>query len=77
MMTPEKLRELLEANIPDADVVVTDLTGTLDHYGVDVVSPVFAGKSLIEQHKIVHAAVGKHLTTTIHALQIKTSTPTA
>jgi stress-induced morphogen len=36
---------------------------------------VFAGKSLIEQHKVVHAAVGAHLTTTIHALKIKTSVP--
>lgn len=73
-MTPEMLKELLEREIPDSTANVTDLTGTFDHYGVDVVSPVFEGKSLIEQHKIVHAAVGQHLTTTIHALQIKTRT---
>lgn len=75
MLTPEALKTLLEDRIPDSQAVVTDLTGTMDHYGVDVISPVFAGKSLIEQHKIVHQAVGEYLTREIHALQIKTSTP--
>lgn len=75
MLTPEALKTLLEEKIPDSRAVVTDLTGTMDHFGVDVVSPVFAGKSLIEQHKIVHQAVGEYLTREIHALQIKTSTP--
>lgn len=76
-MTIERLKSLLEENIPDSTARVQDLTGTMDHFAVDVVSPVFAGKSLIEQHKIVHAAVGDHLTREIHALQIKTSTPTS
>ena len=67
MMTAEHLRSLLEESIPDSKARVTDLTGTMDHYAVDVVSPVFAGKSLIEQHKIVHAAVGEYLTNEIHA----------
>ena len=75
LMTPQMLKELLETRIPQAKALVTDLTGTFDHYGVDVTSPIFEGKSLIEQHKIVHSAVGEHLTTTIHALQIKTRTP--
>ena len=75
MITPEILKDLLETRIPDSVAVVTDLTGTLDHYGVDVTSPVFEGKSLLDQHRMVHEAVGEHLTTTIHALQIKTRTP--
>ena len=40
-----------------------------------IVSNLFEGKSLIEQHKLVHAACGEHLTQAIHALKIKTSTP--
>ena len=74
-MTTQELKKLLETSIPDASVQVMDMTGTSDHFEVDVVSPVFAGKTMIEQHKMVHAAVGAHLTTTIHALKIKTSTP--
>ena len=74
-MTVDALKELLESKIPESQVQVTDLTGTSDHFGVNIVSPAFEGKTLIEQHKMVHAACGIHLTTTIHALQIKTSTP--
>jgi stress-induced morphogen len=75
MMTCDQLKTLIETNLPDSKCRVFDLTGTSDHFEVQVVSPAFAGKSLIEQHKLVHKAVGAHLTTTIHALQIKTSTP--
>lgn len=73
MMTTDQLRHMIEQAIPDSTVKVTDLTGTSDHFGVDVVSNAFDGKTLIEQHKMVHAACGPHLTTTIHALQIKTA----
>jgi stress-induced morphogen len=74
-MTESELKALIEAGIDGATVRVRDMTGTMDHYDVDVVSPAFEGKTMIEQHKMVHAAVGQHLTTTIHALQIKTRTP--
>ena len=75
MITPGMLKDMLEDNIPEARVQVADMTGTMDHYHVDIVSPVFEGKSLIEQHKLVHAACGEYLGREIHALQIKTSTP--
>ena len=75
MMTTDQLRYMIEQAIPESRVEVTDLTGTSDHFGVHVVSSSFEGKTLLEQHKMIHAACGDHLTTTIHALQIKTETP--
>jgi stress-induced morphogen len=75
VMTPEMLKHLLEQSFPGDPVKVFDLTGTSDHFEVQIVSDQFEGKSLIEQHKLVHAACGEHLTTTIHALKIKTRTP--
>ena len=75
MLSTEDVKKLVEAGIPDSTVEVGDLTGTSDHFAVTVTSPAFAGKSRIEQHKMVHRALGEHLTTTIHAVQIKTSTP--
>ena len=75
MMTDSELKSILENGIENSTAVVHDMTGTMDHFDVEVVSPVFEGLSLIEQHKLVHAAVGHHLTTTIHALKIKTRTP--
>ncbi len=75
MLTTDEVRQLIESNIEGASAEVQDLTGTSDHFAVQVKSQAFAGKSLIEQHKMVHAALGEHLTTTIHAVDIKTSTP--
>jgi len=75
MLTTEDVQRLIEAGIPGATARVTDLTGTSDHFGIQVRSKAFAGKSRIEQHKMVHAALGEHLTTTIHAVDIKIEIP--
>lgn len=74
-MDPDQLKSLIEAGIPDAQVTVRDLTGTRDHFGVQVISPAFSGKSLVEQHQMVYRAVGSELTNAVHALQIHTVVP--
>ena len=75
MLSTEDVRKLIEQGIPSSTAEVSDLTGTSDHFGVTVTSPSFEGKSLIEQHKMVQASLGEHLTTTIHAVDIKTRVP--
>jgi len=72
---PEILQGLIESGIPEARVSVTDLTGTRDHYRVEVVSPAFAGRTRVQQHQMVYRAVGEHMTEAVHALQIRTATP--
>ena len=74
-MDLEQLKSMIEAAIPDSVVNVRDLTGSGDHYGVQVTSPAFAGKSLIEQHQMVYKAVGDNLTNAVHALQVHTVVP--
>ena len=75
MIEPQKVRELLVDGLPDATVEVKDLTGTKDHYEARIASPAFSGKSLIEQHKLVYAALGSAMDGPIHALALKTFTP--
>jgi stress-induced morphogen len=75
MMTTEQVKKLIEDGIPGAAVEVRDITGTSDHFAVRVSASAFAGKSLMQQHRMVHAALGQHLTTSIHAVDIKTSVP--
>ena len=75
MFSKEAVQRLVEAGIAGASVVVTDLTGTSDHFGIRVVAESFAGKSRIERHKMVHQALGQHLTREIHAVEIKALTP--
>lgn len=73
-MTPEQMTARLQQAFPNAQVSVTDLTGTNDHYEVNVSSNAFQGLSRIEQHQKVMAAFAPELKTgEVHALSIKTS----
>jgi stress-induced morphogen len=74
-MNPEQIERAILAAFPDAKVEIDDLTGTKDHYEVRVVSSAFGGKSRIQQHKMVYAALGEAVGKAIHALALKTSTP--
>ena len=75
MLEPEKVKELLFAGFPGADIELVDLTGTKDHYQARIVSTAFAGKSLIEQHQLVYRALGDAMAGPIHALALRTYTP--
>ncbi len=72
MPSPEKLRERLLASFPDAQIEVSDLTGTQDHFQAKVVSSLFAGKSRVDQHKMVYAALGDLMNGPVHALALTT-----
>ena len=75
MLSTEDVKRLIEEGIPGAEAEVSDMTGTSDHFAIRVRAGAFAGKSRIEQHKMVHSALGEHLTTTIHAVDIKVEVP--
>lgn len=77
MIDPNALREKLLRAFPGADIEVKDLTGTKDHYRARIVSSAFAGKSRIEQHRMVYAAVGEDMKGPVHALALETLTPEA
>ncbi len=63
---------ILEA-IPDASLVrVEDVRGDGAHYTATIASPSFAGKTRVEQHRMVHAAVKEKIGDKIHALSIQT-----
>lgn len=73
MIDDHSLRGLIQLTMPDARVEVQDRTGTMDHFNVRVASEAFAGKTLIEQHRMVYAALGPALRDgRIHAVELKT-----
>jgi stress-induced morphogen len=73
MITNESLAELIRAEIPDARVDAFDYSGTMDHFNLTVRSQAFAGRTLIEQHQLVYAALTDALKDgRVHAVQIKT-----
>jgi acid stress-induced BolA-like protein IbaG/YrbA len=75
-ITPSQVKAAIEAGIPGSIVQITDLTGGGDHYQAVVVSDLFAGKSLIQQHQLVYGTVRAEMASeAIHALALKTYTP--
>lgn len=50
----DALREAIERQIADAQVVVTGGGG---HFTLDVTSAAFQGKSMLESHRLVYAAI--------------------
>jgi stress-induced morphogen len=61
--------------LPDAQVELKDLTGTEDHWQATVISSAFTGKSLIERHRMVMAALAAEMKGPIHALTLDVKTP--
>jgi len=74
MLDAREIRSRLEDAFPNASVDASDSTGAGDHFAVTVVSEQFAGKSLVERHQMVYGALSA-LMPRIHALQLKTVTP--
>jgi stress-induced morphogen len=75
MPTPAELQDRIERALPGAEVSVEDLTGGGDHFRAEVVSDRFEGLSRIQQHKLIYDVFGDEVGGPIHALSIKTSTP--
>jgi stress-induced morphogen len=75
MPTASELEERIVQALPGADVRVEDLTGGGDHFRAEVVSDRFEGLSRIQQHKLIYDVFGDEVGGPIHALSIKTSTP--
>ena len=66
------IKKILSEKIVDSNVVVD---GGDSKYTVHVISDIFVGKSIIDRHKIVYAALDKYIKSgEIHALTIKSLT---
>ena len=75
MITKSKVINLINEKLPDSQVTVENLKGN-DHLQVTVISSMFDGLSLVKQHQLVYAALKEELASeTIHALALKTKTP--
>jgi len=75
MPAPDTVKAQLVAAFPGAEVEITDLTGTQDHFQALVVASQFRGKSRVDQHKMVYAALGDWMSGAIHALALTTRAP--
>jgi acid stress-induced BolA-like protein IbaG/YrbA len=73
-MQASELQALIKTGLPDAEVIVK---GEGDHFEALVVSRQFAGRTMVQQHRLVYAALGERMGGEIHALALRTLTPEA
>ena len=71
-----EIERMIAEALPGAEVEVVDETGAGDHLRATVRAPQFAGRTRIDQHRLVRAAVQPRMDDgSIHALSIKTHQP--
>lgn len=75
MLSAQQLEAYITENLPCDYIKVLGDDGT--HFEAVIVSPEFAGKSMVQQHQRVYAALGDRMRAEIHALSMRTLTPEA
>jgi stress-induced morphogen len=73
--SPDEIKQRIESSIPGARADVEDYTGGGDHFRATVTASAFAGRTRIEQHRLVYDALGADIGGPIHALSLKTQVP--
>ncbi|MBY7649758.1 MAG: BolA family transcriptional regulator [Candidatus Liberibacter europaeus] len=74
-MDPQEIEKMIKQEIPGSNVTIYDLAGDNNHYSAEIISDKFHGKTRIQQHQMVYAALKGKMGNTLHALSIKTSVP--
>ena len=72
MVTPEQLKSWISVGFDGADIHVD---GDGHHFEAVIVAEEFEGKNRIQRHQLVYAALGDKMKAEVHALSMKTLTP--
>lgn len=74
-MPAADIEAMIKDAMPDAQVEIIDLAGDDDHFKARVVSAAFEGKSRVQQHQMVYAALKGKMGGELHALALETKAP--
>lgn len=72
MVSPEQVKGYIEQGL-QCDYL--QVAGDGHHFEAVIVSPLFRGKSKVQQHQLVYRALGERMREEIHALSMQTLTP--
>lgn len=87
MTSVERIRQMLLDRLSATQVEITDESaahaghrqapapGQATHVSVRIVSPLFAGQTLVERHRLVYGVLRTALEDDLHALRLKTLAP--
>lgn len=74
-MEAAEIERLIKEGLPDASVEIRDLAGDGNHYAATVIAESFRGKSRVQQHQMVYAALKGQMGGILHALALQTNVP--
>ena len=74
-MESAEIERMIKEALPDAVIEIEDLRGDGDHYAAKIVSSAFEGKSRVQQHQLVYAALQGKMGGELHALALTTDVP--
>lgn len=75
MITFDDLSAYIKQSFADAEVSITDRTGTMDHFTIKVISDGFKEKNLLDRHRLIYQALDAPMKDgRIHALEIQAKT---
>ena len=74
-MQAAEIERLIRDALPDAQVTIDDLRGDGDHYAATVVSEAFRGKTRVQQHQMVYAALKGRMGGELLAMALQTRAP--
>ncbi|CAM2066286.1 BolA family transcriptional regulator [Sulfidibacter corallicola] len=75
MTLKETVLTRLKETFPDAKMVLTDTTGTNDHWHLEIASDTFKGMSRVKQHQAIYKPLRDLIDSNqVHALKITTFT---
>jgi stress-induced morphogen len=74
-MDARDIESMIKDVLPDAVVEIKDLAGDGDHYAATVTSSAFKGKTRVQQHQMVYAALQGRMGGALHALALTTLAP--
>jgi stress-induced morphogen len=72
-MKGSEIEAMIREAFPDAEIEMKDLAGDNDHWAATVRSAAFRGKSRVQQHQMVYAALKGNMGGVLHALQLTTA----
>jgi len=72
MINPDQIKSWIQDGLVCAHV---EVRGDGQHFEAVIVSPAFSGKSRVQRHQLVYAALGDRMRAEIHALSMQTYAP--
>lgn len=72
MVTPQQIEGYLRDKL---DCAHLEVTGDGAHFEAVIISTAFEGKNRVARHQVVYGALGERMREEIHALSMKTLTP--